>query len=95
MELYDRYRFYTEDTRRTLEASNDIERWVVERFPQGATIIASEGVWRGGREMSLIIEVITDHYNPTEMRKFAEELRDMNKQETVLLTRDTIRVEFV
>lgn len=95
MQLYDRYRFYTEDTRFGLDRANDIDKWVVERFPQGATLITAEGVWRGGNEMSLIIEIITDNYTTEEMRKYAEELRDFNSQEAVLLTRDTIRVEYL
>ena len=90
-----RYRLYTEDTRNTLEAQTDLDRWISVTFPRGVTIYGAEGVWYGGHEYSMVIEVITDEHTDEEMLAIAKELRDFNKQEAVLLTRDSITAQFI
>ena len=97
MRTVTRWRLYTEDTRHTLEASNDLDKWIAIAFPAGATIFNAEGVWHGGNEMSICIEVldmdgILDEH---EMTLKARSLRDFNKQEAVMLTCDTVTASLI
>lgn len=91
MSMY-RHRFYTEDKRHTSEFSNDVDKFLCEWFPMGCTITNAEGVWHGGTEMSMIIEVLDTEDDHT---KFAEALKEFNKQETVLYTKEEVGFEFI
>ena len=92
---YVRYRLYTEDTRFTMERDNEFVKWVSTRFPRGSSMFTCDGVWYGGSEMGLCIEVITDEHTDEDMEAIAVDLRDFNDQEVVLLTREEINAVFV
>ena len=95
--ITNRWRLYTQDTRNTLEVNNALEQWIVSMFPNGATIFAAEGVWYGGREMSLCIEVVdfTGDLTEKEMQRIAADLRTFNDQESVLLTCDSVNAHLI
>ena len=87
-----RHRFYTEDRRQTSEASNEMDKFLCEWFPMGCTVTNAEGVWHGGTEMSMIIEVLDEEEDHT---KFAEALKVFNKQETILYTKEQVEYTFI
>lgn len=66
----------------------------------GYTLIETNGVWKGKREDSFILQVIGDSDNPlkvslNEIRVFGAVLREQLNQECVLLTIKKIEVEFI
>lgn len=73
------YRIYTK--RANLP---EIERIVSDQFP-GFTLIQAEGFWRLQREESLIIEICCPKSKREQVNELAAEIRDANKQESVLV----------
>jgi hypothetical protein len=74
------YRIYTEDKNRA-----DIETIVARHF-DSFTIIPTIGYWKGVAENSLIIEIFgNDQF--TTVKEVAEYIKELNKQECVLVTR--------
>ena len=75
------WRFYTEDIQTPL-----VHELVLDWFPAGSTITAGKGIWDGGTEDTLIIEVISSTMSKDIAENFAQELRDLNNQEAVLVS---------
>jgi len=76
-------RFYTED-----KNSEFVRELVGKSFPQ-FTMFHAVGVWKGHKESSLVIEVVTENYfddeNVQKAVPLAQAIKDMNKQENVLV----------
>ena len=72
------YRIFTEDTNQ-----EKIEKICTKHFP-GFTIIKSAGYWRLQKEKSLIIEIVTEDTD-VKINCLAREIKDVNKQESVLI----------
>jgi len=60
-----------------------IEKLVSNHF-DGFTASEVVGYWKGAKEQTLKIEVITDQ-NPVELERIGKELRDKLEQESVLM----------
>lgn len=75
-------RIYTEDKNR-----NRIHA-ICQEHLTGYTLIPCEGVWKGVKEQSVVIEVVDSSLNfPRKAcQKVAREIKDVNKQESVLIT---------
>lgn len=75
-------RLYTEDTNR------DRIHAICQEHLVGYTLIPCEGIWKGAKEQSLVIEVIDSPLNfPRKAcQKVARAIKRVNKQEAVLLT---------
>ena len=75
-------RIYTEDKHR------DRIHAICQEHLTGYTLIRCEGVWKGAKEQSVVIEVIADPLNfPRKAcQKVARAIKDVNKQKSVLLT---------
>lgn len=68
------------------------EGWVVEEaermFPHGCTIYDAVGIWAGGQERTVIVEVISDTLRAeAQLSKLAGRYKDFAKQECVMLTK--------
>jgi hypothetical protein len=70
------YRLYTERFANLGE--------IASRHFDGFTIVDSVGYWKGQREDSAIIEVVTDA--PHKIGELAEDIRTTNHQQAVLVT---------
>ena len=82
---FTRWRFYTEHVNTTF-----IREEVAKTFPDGANITYGHGVWEGGEESTLVIEVITETLSLFEAEQFAERIRKKNNQEAVLISWDSV-----
>jgi len=74
-----------------------VEEVVTPRFPGGFTIWRAEGLWKGGHEPSLIVEILHP-YDATidaKVREIAEEFRKRFRQEAVMRVSTPARIEFV
>lgn len=72
------YRICTENINRRA-----IERIITNRF-SGFTIIEAQGFWKGVKEQSLVIEIITFD-NDKNINLIAEEIKKYNEQYAVLI----------
>ena len=72
------YRIFTEN-----KNQEGIEE-IVNKYYPGYTIIKSEGYSRLQKENSLIIEIVTEDDN-AKIDKIAKDLKEANKQESVLV----------
>lgn len=66
---------------------SEIEELVGKYF-DGATFIKAEGLWRGEREHSLIIEIVTDLGRLTGIKRIERlcyDIKELNNQDTVLV----------
>lgn len=74
-----------------------IDEVVTPRFPNGFTLWTAEGLWKGGREKTTVIEVI----HPFEarydrlMREIGDEYRRRFRQEAVLRVMAPARMELL
>ena len=75
------FRIYTEDVDR-----ETILKEAVKRFPDGFTFISGQGCWAGIKEDCLVIEIIREEHALHTIRRFAEDVKRLNKQEAVYLT---------
>lgn len=73
-------RLYTEDTNR------DRIHAICQEHLTGYTLIPCEGIWKGAKENSLIIEVIGDSVVRDACLTVARAIKQANQQEAVLLT---------
>lgn len=69
---------------------------LVSRYFDGFTVIKTEGYWKGQKEHSLIIEIVSDAKD-TEQKigKIIFDIKRMNKQESVLVEKIECTVNFV
>lgn len=73
-------RLYTEDKQR------ETIHKICQEHLAGYTLIPCEGVWKGAKENSLIIEVIGDRVVRDACLTVARAIKQVNRQEAVLLT---------
>ncbi len=93
------YQIYTEDKNRY-----SIEHFVGKKF-NGFSIINADGVYKGTKEKALIIEIIGEcnisdsvdnlRFEHENVRRVAQQIKEHNEQEVVLVTISTIKVEEV
>lgn len=74
------YRVYTEDTDTRPEVAN-----LVSEYFNGFTMFSGIGFWRGKKELSLVIEIIADYNDKHKVLRLAGEIKELNKQESVLV----------
>ena len=77
------YRLYTEDINR-----HEVEVLVAKYF-QGFTIIPATGFWQLKREQTIIIDIVGEEGSLIdcfqEIKKLCEEIKKLNKQESILI----------
>lgn len=88
-----KYRIMTEDKNR-----DGIRAILDKEFP-GYTLIPGLGCWKGVLEPSLTIEVLPsgqcEHCVPDIVRDIAQRIKQVNKQESVMIERQEVEVDFV
>lgn len=87
-----RYRIYTEH-----KNYDEIVK-LVSNHLEGATLYPlNKGLWKGTVEDSLIIEYLGDGTEKTvkDVYRLAKDIKTYNNQETVLVTRELVDVEFI
>lgn len=79
------------------EVATFVEEVVTPRFPEGFTIWRAEGLWKGGHEPSLVVEILHpyDAALDAKVREIAEEFRKRFHQEAVMRVSVPARIEFV
>jgi uncharacterized membrane-anchored protein YitT (DUF2179 family) len=82
-----KYSIYTENKNKEL-----IEQVISEYF-DGFTIIESVGYWKGTKESGLIIEIICS--DNMAVYRLAEDIKTLNKQESVLVTWTNVDSQFI
>ena len=80
------FRIYTENKKLW-----DIERLTSQYF-EGATIYTGRGIYDGEIEESCIIEILYDGGCLKKVVQFADELKKLNNQKMVLITRHEVGV---
>lgn len=83
------YRIYTEDKNRETIAG------IVGNYFPGFTLISATGYWNGKAEQSLIVEIVGERHHGLDVRAIAHQIKAINKQEAVLITRHDSRMELV
>jgi hypothetical protein len=73
------HRIYTEN--KNLEGIKKILNRAFESY----TLLECVGIWKGTEEKSLIIEVLT-RINPAYFELVADDIKDLNQQQAVLVT---------
>lgn len=74
----------------------DILQYLDNHFPDGYTIISTNGAWQGQREKSLIIEVLrTTPGADLDIGHFAYWLKKHNKQEAILVETINVDVQYL
>ena len=74
---------------------------ILNLFYQGYTIINTQGYWRGKKENSLKIEVITEKtkkdliYNKIALNCIIKTIKKINNQQSILLTIENIKADFL
>lgn len=81
------FRIWTEDKNR-----EQVEQ-LVARYFDGFSIVAAVGYWKGTREASLCIEIVTDY--PNGVRALARAIKSFNEQEAVLVQEIDCKGELV
>lgn len=73
------YRLYTEDKNR-----EGIEQ-IISKYFDGFTLIPAIGYWKGNKEQSLIVEILSDKDVLPVVEQIAEEIKRVNDQQSVLI----------
>jgi len=62
-------------------------RKICNRLFDGYTMYPADGAWKGIAEKSLVVEVLTDglSYASVRVKQAAQEIRELNRQECVLV----------
>lgn len=81
------YRIYTEDKSRTKVVK------ILDKHLEGYTLIEGVGAWKGERERSLIVEVIAKC--DIDVRLAAKEIKRINAQEAVFVTRQEVELSVI
>ena len=89
MEKMKLFRLYTEDIQR-----KEIERIILTRFSSW-TFLEGRGCWQGGRENSLIIEIIASAVCLRSVEDIARRIKRTNNQQSVLITVTDIEIEYI
>lgn len=79
-------------------SADDIKRLhqAIDKFLEGATIYQAQGLWKGNREDTVIVETLVDTVN--DVRLFETALYTWlvgTKQECILRTVDIVEVKFL
>ncbi len=86
-----KFRIYTEDkNRREIEV-------ITTKYFSGFTLIPTVGFYKGAREQSFIIEILAECNSQIfkDIENLCKEIKWYNKQESVLLTKESIDSEFI
>ena len=87
------YRIYTENKNK--DAINKIVSKSFDAFTTYVSTYDGVGFWRGTKERSLIIEVITESKNANKIKHVAQEIKKENKQEAVLIQELKTAIRFI
>lgn len=93
-----RIRFYCGLQNHSGRVAKVIYEYVMDTyFPKGYTCFEATGVWECVREPSVIFEVVTRtaDFSTVYARNVADRLRKAGEQQSVLVTVEEIRLEFV
>ena len=83
------YRIYTED--KNLDGIINL----LTKVYDGYTIIHSQGYWKGLPEESIIIEIITYAVDLPTIQGIANQIKQLNSQESVLVTSQPVYSELI
>ena len=83
------YRIYTED-----KGDKIVEKIACDNF-DGFTILHGTGYWKGHVEKSIIVEVISEQNILHQVKICAQEIKRVNKQESVLVTETKVRETYI
>jgi len=83
-----RYRLYTE--------RKDNLKQLVSKYFQGFTVILAEGYWEGIGEPSAIIELVIEGTltQVIHIEAVIQDIKIVNEQQSVMVTREPVEVEF-
>jgi hypothetical protein len=85
------YRIYTENkNRRKLEKE-------VSRSFKGFTIYETTGYWEGKQEDGIVIELLVENTieNANDIKALCQDIKLFNEQESILLTEQEVKAEFI
>jgi len=68
--------------------------YVLNKYVEGYTIYKGQGIWNGQTEDSLIIDIIKDKEDNS-IKELAKELKEVLKQEAVLVVVNDINANFI
>ena len=74
-----------------------LDEVVETRFPEGYTVFRARGMWKGGEEQTLVLEIVHP-YGPrfdTNVRQIADEYRRRFRQQSVLRVTTPAVMEFI
>ena len=60
-----------------------------------ATIYHTDGIYKGGLETTLVIEIVNNDFNDFKIRNICTYLKNMYEQECVMFTEENIKMELV
>lgn len=83
------YRIYTEDKNRGTIAG------IAGNYFPGFTLISATGYWNGKAELSLIVEIVGEQSDGLDVLAVAHQIKAVNEQEAVLITRHDSSSELV
>ena len=84
------YRILTEDI------NQEQVQKIVDSYYQGYTMYKAQGFWKGIKENSLIVEIISEAQNELDnVRALASKIKDYNHQEAVLVETIANHSEFI
>lgn len=82
-----RYRIYT-------EKKDNLER-LAGNFFEGFNVSEVKGYWKGKAEKSVIIEILAGEAQAVQVKALALLIKELNKQESVLITREETQADFI
>jgi len=83
------YRIYTEDVNR----AQILE--LADSYFQGYSVLIATGVWRGKHEPSLILELLAFENDKHAVTCLAQDIKALNKQESVLVSQNVVQELFI
>jgi hypothetical protein len=74
-----------------------LDEVVETRFPEGYTVWTARGMWKGGEERTLVIEIVHPYGSrfDNNMREIADEYRRRFRQQSVLRVTEPAVMEFI
>lgn len=83
------YRIYTED-----KEDRIVEKIAYDNF-DGFTILHGIGYWKGRIEKSIIVEILSEQNILHQVKICAQEIKRVNKQESVLVTETKVSETYI
>ena len=65
-------------------------RKIVDRFFEGYTVFNAKGTWKGTQELSKVFEIIATNTSREIVKGIAEEIRDLCRQNCVMITENPV-----